>query len=97
MKNIQVIDGAENCTYDIFSLDENDFIEIFPGNQDVEFAEDFQERVGSEKATEILSRLWRNRVDRKKVIGIHGTIFFQLQFKKQYYPTKKEREMTVSL
>ena len=41
MKNIQVIDGAENCTYDIYSINDKDFKIIFPGKtQDVEFADD---------------------------------------------------------
>ena len=97
MKNIQIIDGAENCTYDIFSIEDSLFEVIFPGEQDIEFAEDFQKRVGEKKATEILSQLWKNRVDKKKVVGIHGTLFFQLQFKKDFYPTKKENEMIVKL
>jgi len=97
MKNIQIIDGAENCAYDIFSIEEPLFEVIFPVEQDIEFAEDFQKRVGEKKANEILSQLWKNRVDKKKVVGIHGTIFFQLQFKKDFYPTKKEDEMVVKL
>jgi len=97
MKNIQIIDGAENCTYDIFSIEEPLFKVIFPAGKDIEFAEDFQKRVGGRKANEILSQLWKNKVDKKKVVGIHGTIFFQLQFKKDFYPTKKESEMVVKL
>ncbi len=30
MKNIQVIDGALNCVYDIFPLTDEDFSVIFP-------------------------------------------------------------------
>ncbi len=97
MKNIQVIDGADNCTYDIFSIDDEKFQLIFPDGQDVEFAEDFQKRFGADKANNILAQLWKNRADKKTVNGIHGTLFFQLVFKKEFYPTKKESEMVVGL
>ena len=29
MKNIQIIDGALNCVYDIFSAEEDEFLLIF--------------------------------------------------------------------
>ena len=35
MKNIQVIDGARNCVYDIFAATEEEFALIFPADQDV--------------------------------------------------------------
>lgn len=35
MKNIQVIDGADNCTYDIFAIDDADYRVIFPGGRGV--------------------------------------------------------------
>ncbi len=92
MKNIQVIDGAENCTYDIFAATEEEFAEIFPGDTDIEFAEDFFERLGEERATQVISPLWARRVNKKEVMGIHGTLFYELQEKAQYYPTKKEAE-----
>jgi len=40
-RNVQVIDTALNCTYDVYSVSENDFMLLFPNGQDVEFAEDF--------------------------------------------------------
>jgi hypothetical protein len=30
MKNIMVIDGAENCVYDVFAAPDDDFALIFP-------------------------------------------------------------------
>lgn len=98
MKNIQIIDGADNCTYDIYAISDNDFEVIFPGeNQDVEFLDDFQGRVGDDQAVKILERIWQNRVNKKEVCGIHGTLFYELEFKKQYYPTKIESEMVIIL
>ncbi|HEY8155636.1 MAG TPA: hypothetical protein VII72_16025 [Myxococcota bacterium] len=98
MKNVQVIDGARNCTYEIFSATEEDFRSIFPGEgQDVEFIDDFIDRVGEQTANEITQRLWSSRIDKKHVVGIHGTLFYGLDFKKKFYPSKREEEMVVSL
>jgi len=97
MKNIQVIDGAENCTYDIFAATEKEFSLIFPDGQDVEFIDDFIRRVGKKKASDVLKALWRRRQDKKQVRGLKGTLFFELEFKKKYYPTKKESETVVNL
>ncbi len=97
MKNVQIIDGADNCTYDIFSIDDESFMLIFPNGHDIEFVDDFRDRLGLEKANKILRLLWKKRADKKTVHGIHGTLFFQLQLKKEFYPTKKESEMVVKL
>lgn len=93
MKNIQVIDGPENCTYDIFSISDRDFKKIFPNRQDIEFIEDFTRRIGKSEAGKILCQIWKNPVDKKKVNGLHGTQFYELEFKKVFYPTKRDDEM----
>ena len=93
-KNIQVIDSALNCTYEIFSLPEEYFQLMFPGDgQDIEFIDDFIERVGEEVALKILDTAWKNRINKKMALGVHGTLFFELAHKKKYYPTKRESEM----
>ncbi len=92
-KHIQVIDGALNCTYDIFEISEADFVLLFPEPaQDIEFAEDCFARLG-DAAEALCGRLWSKRVDKKVVRGIHGTLFYGLEFKKQFYPTRRECEM----
>ncbi len=94
LKNVQVIDGAENCTYDLFAASAADFAAIFPRGRDVEFVEDFCKRVGAKRAAAITRRLWKRPVDKKTARGIHGTLFYQLASKKKHYPTKRESEMT---
>jgi hypothetical protein len=79
-KNIQVIDGARNCTYSTFGIDEYNFKLIFPDNQDIEFIRDFVKRVGKKRARNILDKLFSNPIDKKKVNGIHGTLFYELEF-----------------
>lgn len=95
MKNIQVIDEAINCTYDIFSIDDEGFHQIFAGDTDVEFEDDLFSRLGDEQARTLLNRLWKSREDKKNVTGIHGTLFFGdfCEDKKPFYPTKKDSEM----
>jgi hypothetical protein len=92
MKNIQVIDGAENCTYSIFAATDKEFEAIFPNGTDIEFVEDFFVRAGDKTATRITNELWKRPVRKECVIGIHGSLFYQLIQKKRYYPTKKESE-----
>ena len=93
MKNIQVIDGALNCTYSIFACSERTFAEIFPNGADIEFVDDFIGRTGKARATSILNALWRKPVDKKTVQGIHGTLFYEHERKRTLYPTKRESEM----
>jgi hypothetical protein len=93
LKNIQIVDSANNCTYNIFAATEQDFDEIFPNGNDVEFIEDYIGRVGESRASEITSRLWNRPIKKSEVCGIHGTLYYQLLQKKRYFPTKKESEM----
>ena len=93
MKNIQVIDGADNSTYSIFAATDDEFEAIFLVGTDVEFAEDFFDRVGEEIGIKVTREIWKRPVAKKNVRGIHGTLFYQLTQKKRYYPTKRESEM----
>ncbi|HEX8889586.1 MAG TPA: hypothetical protein VF779_10435 [Pyrinomonadaceae bacterium] len=95
MKHIQVIDGALNCTYSIFAVEDDEFEILFPNGTDIEFNDDLFNRLGEEEASKILSKVWKRPVDKKSVAGIHGTLFYQLGHKKKYYPTKRESEMKV--
>lgn len=50
MKYIQIIDGAQNCGYWIYGITDDLFEEIFPEKgQDIEFIDDFIDRVGEKK------------------------------------------------
>jgi hypothetical protein len=90
VKYIQVIDGADNCVYDIFAASEEDFALLFPRGTDVAFAEDFESP--NPQVTAVFERLWPRRVPKAEVNGIHGTIFYELAHKRQYYPTLRDEE-----
>ena len=95
MKHVQVIDGALNCTYSVFAIGDEQFKILFPNGTDVEFNDDLFDRLGEAEASKLLERLWEEPVDKKTVVGIHGTLFYDLGYKKKYYPTKRESEMKV--
>ena len=88
MKNIEVIDEGSNCVYDIFSATEEEFALIFPNGQDIEFSDDFFERVGESVSNKVLGALWSRPQDRKTVTGIHGILFYGFKDRKQFFPTK---------
>lgn len=92
MKNIQVIDGAENCVYDIFAATEEEFGLIFPEGQDVAFIDEVRARGPEGALDEALARIWKRRVSKRDAMGIHGLLFFELERKKVYYPTRRDEE-----
>lgn len=91
MKNIQVIDGAENCAYDIFACEDAIFAKLFESGTDIQFAED----LSSEKLA-LLETLWAKPVAKSQANGVHGTLFFNLLNKKKYYPNKSECDLSTS-
>jgi hypothetical protein len=92
MKNIQVIDGADNAVYDIFSATDEEFDLLFPRNEDVAFIEDVLAQGAEAEIEKALANMWKRRIPKKEAQGIHGILFFELSKKKQYYPTRKDEE-----
>jgi hypothetical protein len=89
LKNIQVIDGAENATCSIFQATDEEFALIFPGDgQDIEFIEDFIARPVKKKPAR-LSR--RSGFDPfvGRMQWVHGTLFYQWGHRKKYFPRSK--------
>lgn len=92
MKNIMAIDGAQNCVYDIFEITDEQFRILFPApGQDIAFAEDFDQQISAEDE-EKMSGMWEKRIPKKDAVGIHGTIFYELEHKREYYPTLRDEE-----
>ena len=92
MKNIQVIDGADNCVYDIFAASDEEFAEIFPAGQDIAFIDDVYARGNSQRLDQAFNAIWTRRISKRDAVGIHGILFYQLDFKKPYYPTLRDEE-----
>jgi hypothetical protein len=94
MKNIQVIDGANNCSYDVFAMTEEEFKILFPAQgQDIKFIEDAVERVGDGELGTLMRNVWKRRLAKRDVSGIHGTLFYELLWKKKYHPNKRDEDI----
>jgi len=92
VKNIQVIDGATNCVYDVFAATEEEFAVIFPLGQDIAFVDEVCGREDQRTLDEIFERIWKRRLPKAEAMGIHGTLFYELGFKKVFYPTRRDEE-----
>ena len=83
MKNVQVIDGALNSVYDIFSATEYEFFLIFPAGQDIAFIDEVMSRGPSQALNAAFQRIWKRRIAKKDAMGIHGLLFYELEHKKR--------------
>ncbi len=92
MRNIQVIDAAANCVYDVFAATDEEFALIFPTGQDVAFIDEVMARGPLEQLAEAFTRIWKRRIPKRDATGIHGMLFYELEHKKQYYPTRRDEE-----
>ncbi len=92
MKNIQVIDGANNCVYDVFSATDAEFALIFPDGQDVAFIDEVLARGPKKALGAAFTAIWERRIRKCDAMGIDGLLFYQLEYKKQYYPTRRDED-----
>ena len=92
MKNIQIIDGAENCVYDIFAATDEEFALIFLNDTDIAFINEVYDSGDVQLLDIAFNSIWQRRIKKIDVQGIHGTIFYELDRKKVYYPTRKDEE-----
>jgi hypothetical protein len=92
MKNIQIIDGAQNCVYDIFEATDEEFALVFPAGTDIAFIDEVYESGNKQLLDEAFTRIWQRPVKKSQANGIHGIVFYELAKKKVYYPTRRDDE-----
>jgi hypothetical protein len=92
MKNIQVIDNAVNCVYDLFAATDEEFALIFPDGQDIAFIDEVCEREGEKRVADAFNKIWKRRLRKCDAVGIHGLLFYGLEEKKVYYRTRRDEE-----
>jgi hypothetical protein len=91
MKNIQVIDGALNSTFSIFQATDEEFALIFPApGQDIQYSEDLAGLSTSKEIEAALEHIWDRPIRKRDAQGIHGTLFYELQRYKRWYPENRE-------
>jgi len=92
VKNIQVIDGAENCVFDIFAATDDEFRLIFPSDEDVAFIDEVYQRSPAKQLDAAFANIWKRRIAKAKAKGINGTLYYGLERKKVYYPGRRDEE-----
>jgi hypothetical protein len=92
MKNIQIIDGAENCVYDIFAATDSEFLLIFGSNTNIGFIDEIYANGNTPELDKAFEKIWSRPIKKNEVLGIHGTIFYELSSKKIYYPSRRDEE-----
>lgn len=92
MKNIQVIDGALNAVYDIFQATDEEFSLIFSRGEGIAFIDEVIARGVRTDLDAAFTRIWKRRLPKARAMGIHGVLFYELEHKKQYYPTRRDEE-----
>ncbi len=96
-KNIQVIDRADNCAYDVFAVSDEQFNVLFPNGSNVSFAEEVIPNYRNNFDVNGIGEIWVNPLRKEDVVGIHGTLFFEMiDLKAPFYPTRHERDLDVS-
>lgn len=89
MKNIQIIDGAANATFSLFQATDEEFDAIFPNGRDMELAEDLVDRLGEKEAGRVLTPIWDRPVMKCDAMGIHGTLFYDNDDRRDHIPESK--------
>ena len=62
MKNIQNIDGAKNCVYDIFQATDAEFGLIFSTGTDIAFIDEVYDRGDNEVLDQAFECIWKRRI-----------------------------------
>lgn len=90
VKNIQVIDYANNSTFSLFQASDDEFAQIFPEKgQDMEFIDDFVLRVGRAGADKVLAEIWERPILKRDANGLHGTLFYPTARGRPAIPSSK--------
>ena len=65
---------------------------IFPTGQDIAFIDEVFSRADRASLDKTLTMIWARRLLKSKAHGIHGTLFYEHERKKAYYPTRRDEE-----
>jgi hypothetical protein len=96
LKNVQVIDGAVNSTFDIYAVPDEVFTFIFPEAHNVAFLKDTERRLSEYQIDEVQfwQQFYKNRVFKPQVRGIHGTLHLTGSLvQERYFPTRREEDV----
>ena len=89
MKNVQIIDDAPNATFSLFQASDGEFRMIFPDGSEMEIVEDVIARLGDDEAARVIGPLWDRPILKRDVCGIHGTLFYQSEHRREFLPASR--------
>lgn len=72
MRNIEIIDGALNGRFEIYSITDQTFSKLFPLGQGEIYLEDLSENLQEDEA--FWNRVYAQEIDRQTVQGVHGIL-----------------------
>ena len=72
MKNIEIVDGALNSRFEIYTVEDDVFNALFPDGKDEIYLEDLSEKLQSDAV--FWERVYAREVERRSVQGIHGIL-----------------------
>lgn len=72
MKNIQIIDGALNGRFELYTLTDQIFNQLFALGQDEIYLEDLDEDLQNDET--FWNQVYAQEIDRRTVQGIHGIL-----------------------
>ncbi|MFD1156215.1 hypothetical protein [Undibacterium aquatile] len=78
MKNIQIIDGADNSVFDIFAAAEEEFSLIFADGHDVAFIDELMASGPESELDDAFNRIWTRRIPHARCNGYPRHSFFRV-------------------
>lgn len=89
MKNIMLIDGASNCTFDVYRISEEHFKYLFPNEgQELEYIDALIEQHGEDPVDEAIKGIFEYCYMNKSWIeGIHGTLIYEYPQRRVHFPS----------
>lgn len=93
-KNLMIIDGAANCSFDIYKISEEEYRFIFATDgQELQFIDALVESRGREKIREALKDVYNACYMNKGLVeGVHGTLFYERSERRELFPNLRWRE-----
>ncbi|MGM0806845.1 MAG: hypothetical protein ACQET8_19030 [Bacillota bacterium] len=90
-RNIQIVDGATNSTFDVFEISVEQYSILFPNGRNVSFLDDFPHL---DDDADFWSNLFSNKLEKCIVNGIHGTLHSTGSYvEKTEFPNGKESDV----
>jgi hypothetical protein len=90
MKNVQVIDDADNCTFPIFQFTEAQFELVFQNEaQDIAFIDEVLAALSDEQEALAFEGVWDRPISKSEIVGLHGTLFYGFAKKSKHFPASR--------